>query len=299
VSRARARSSRRAAAADPFRIRQVDLTYLVLRGLERLGLVWDLLPGPGEVRTRARRRTRPAAALAALVILALPRPAAGEAEAVERFSGLARAKDGALLYREEHEVRSLGGRVVEATTRYLSADGAPLAELRTDFSLDLEAPSYAFRDLRSGAAEAVEVTERALRLEAGGKSRTLPRRAPIAAGQGLDRLVRERLPELTAGQLLVVNYAIPSRLDTYRFRIRALPDDGGPTVRVRVELASLVLRLLAPDMEVEYDRASRRLLRYRGASNLAFGDRGDHPQVEIRYAYQAAPTAAGKGSDAP
>jgi hypothetical protein len=239
------------------------------------------------------------AAAAALLAVALPAAAAGEGEAVERLVGLARGKDGALLYREEHEVRSVDGRVVEAATRYLAPDGAPLAELRTDFSRDLEAPSYDFRDLRSGAAERVEVAAEELRLEAGGRSRTLARPAPLATGQGLDRLVRGRLPELEAGSLLVVSYAVPSRLDAYRFRIRALPADGGPTVKVRVELASQLLRLLAPTLEVEYDRATRRLLRYRGTSNLALGERGDHPQVEIRYAYQAGPAAAGEGTRGP
>jgi hypothetical protein len=55
-------------------------------------------------------------------------------------------------------------------------------------------------------------------------------------------------------------------------------------VRVRVEIDSWVLRLFAGSLDVEYDRASRRLLRYRGLSNLTDA-RGDNPEVEITYAY--------------
>jgi hypothetical protein len=139
----------------------------------------------------------------------------------------------------------------------------------------------------------VTVGDAELRLEAGGKVRTLPRPARLATGQGLDRLVRDRLPALAAGETVKVRYAIPSRGDAYEFRIREAGGDGD-RIRVRVELASFFLRLLAPDLEVEYDRASGRLLRYRGATNLAFGDGAAHPQVEITYAYPAAAVAAGE-----
>jgi hypothetical protein len=53
-------------------------------------------------------------------------------------------------------------------------------------------------------------------------------------------------------------------------------------VRVRVEPASLLLRLLAPRIVAEYDRATGRLIRYRGVSNLA-GPDGDVQEVEIAY----------------
>ena len=140
-------------------------------------------------------------------------------------------------------------------------------------------------DLRTGAAEAV-IGRRGARRSRGRPARTLPL-APegrhLATGQGLDRLVRERLEALARGESLRIAYAIPSRLDTYDFRVRAVA--GRKAGRSGSAWSSL--RGPAParaHLEVEYDRTTGRLLRYRGASNLADGS-GNNPQVEITYAY--------------
>jgi len=227
-----------------------------------------------------------------LAALLLTAPHAADARVLERFTGTARDRDGAVLYREEHVVELEAGRPRSAVTVYRDPAGEPIAELRTDFSADPFAPSYTFDDLRTGATEAVSVGEREVRLEARGRSRTVARPAHLATGQGLDRLVRDRLEALARGESLRVDYAVPGRLDTYEFRVQARRADGD-RVRVRVELASFLLRLVAPDLDVEYDRDSGRLLRYRGASNLSFGE-GDNPQVEITYAYPPAAVAVGE-----
>lgn len=277
---------------------QLDVTWLLLRLLAWLGIVWDVRPGPRQERRRPARAlraipTRPARPAGALLVaLLLAAPHATRAQAPERFIGTARGRDGAVLYREEHLVELDGGRPRSAVTFYRDPAGEAIAELRTDFSGDAVAPSYTFRDLRTGATEAVSVGEREVRLEARGRSRTVERPAHLATGQGLDRLVRDRLAELARGESLQVDYAIPGRLDTYEFRIRARRADGD-RVRVRVELASPLLRLVAPEMDVEYDRDSGRLLRYRGASNLSYGE-GDNPQVEITYTYPPSAVAAGE-----
>jgi hypothetical protein len=206
---------------------------------------------------------------------------------VERFTGVARGPGGAVVYLEEHEVRRDGGRLVEATTVYRDPGGRRIAVLRTDFSTDPFAPSYEFEDLRTGEAEAVRVAAGEVALRAGERARTLGRdpAAPrLVTGQGLDRLVRERLPEIAAGETLRLAYAIPSRLGAYDLRVRSVGDPDGATVRVRVEFSSWVLRLLAPALDVEYDRTTRRLVRYRGVSNLEDAS-GANPEVEITYAY--------------
>jgi hypothetical protein len=229
-------------------------------------------------------------ALAALLLAAAaPAPAA---EVEERFTGTARGRDGAVRYLEDHVVRRSGERLLDAVTTYRDEAGRVLAVLRTDFSSDPFAPSYWFEDLQHGEREAVEVRPDALRLAAPGRDRVLPRDEAggprLVSGQGLDRLVQASLDGLAEGQELAVAYAIPSRLDTYRFRIRAAePHPGDTVLRVRIEIGSALLRLFAPSLDVEYDRATRRLLRYRGPSNLT--DAQGRPQsVEISYRYPEA-----------
>lgn len=221
----------------------------------------------------------------ALLAAAVPvRAAAGEAP--ERFTGVARGAGGAVVYVEDHEVHRDGDRLVSARTVYRDPAGVTLAVLRTDFSDDPFAPSYAFEDLRGAPVEAVTRTAGGLELRAGDRTRRVagprdPARR-LVAGQGLDRLVRAHLPEVAGGARLELAYAIPSRLDTFDLRVRAVAG-GGPTLRVRAEFSSWFLRLLAPRLEVEYELERRRLLRYRGVSNLTFD--GTHPEVEITYTY--------------
>jgi hypothetical protein len=228
-------------------------------------------------------------ALAALAAAAAPLAALGDGERVERFTGTATGAGGAVLYREEHEVRLAGDRLVSAATVYLDASGRRIATLHTDFAADPFAPSYVFEDLRSGVVESVARSAEGLAVRAGERTRTL-RDAPgggrrVAAGQGLDRVVRARLDDLARGESLSLSYVIPSRLDAYHLRVRAVdPGRPGARLRVRVEFSSWLLRLLAPALEVEYDRSTRRLLRYRGPSNLA-DPGGENPTVEITYAY--------------
>jgi stearoyl-CoA desaturase (delta-9 desaturase) len=88
-------------ARQGFRWWQLDLTWLALRLLERVGVVRDLRPGPEgrragrpAARPVPRAAARPAATAAALPVLLLPRPAHGEAVAVEQLTGTARGADG-------------------------------------------------------------------------------------------------------------------------------------------------------------------------------------------------------------
>jgi hypothetical protein len=249
---------------------------------------------PGRERQLGRRTGQgaphpAAAAIGALALAAMPHPARGYEELVERFTGTARGQDGAVLYLEDHAVRRTPERLLGATTTYRDPGGREIAVLRTDFSRDPFAPSYEFEDLRSGTTEAVDVSADVLALRAGKGSRTLPRPPEparrLVTGQGLDRLVRTRLDAIETGEVLSLRYAVPARLDAYDMRVRAVDAEAaGATVRIRVEFSSWVLRLLAPSLDVEYDRKTRRILRYRGVSNLAGAD-SKNPEVEITYAY--------------
>ena len=239
------------------------------------------------MRSRDRRSLAALIFAACAAAVALPRPVSALSERVERFQGTARDTYGEVLYVEWHDVRSRGERLLSAITTYRDAAGEVIAVLTTDFSRDPFAPSYRFEDRRFAVIEEVQVLDGALTLGAGGRRRTLslptdPAR-PLVAGQGLDRYVRDQLPALAGGAELQVAFAIPSRRDAYDFRLRAVRADASK-VRVRVEIDSWVLRIFASSLDVEYDRETRRLLRYRGPSNLVDED-GEHPEVEITYAY--------------
>jgi hypothetical protein len=209
--------------------------------------------------------------------------------AEQLFTGTARRADGSVAYLEEHRVQLEGDRLVAAETRYLDAAGQPIARLASDYSRDPFAPDYSFEDLRSGTEESVRLGPGGAELRAGERRLTValpPGGRVLVAGQGLDRFARHHLAALERGEELQVRMALPSRLDTYGFRLRAVARPGADpdTILVRIEPSSALLRLLAPAIEAEYRRQDGRLLRYRGVSNLADAD-GRTLQVDIRYAY--------------
>jgi hypothetical protein len=206
-------------------------------------------------------------------------------ETTERFLGVARLADGRVAYRESHEVRLREGRVTYAETRYADAEGRPIARLVSDYGAHPFAPDYEYRDLRTGSREALRREGDGVALEDGERIRVLaalPDR-PLVAGQGLDRYARAHLRELARGEELRVELALPGRLDTYAFLLRAERGPGG-ALRVRIEPESFFLRLLAPSLEAEYDPENGRLLRYRGVSNVT-GPDGASQKVEIAYSY--------------
>jgi len=204
---------------------------------------------------------------------------------VERFQGVARSRDGAVAYVETHEVRVSGGRVTSAETRYDRPDGRTIARLSSAYAPGSFAPDYEFRDLRTGALEAVRRGPDGVRLQDGDRAKVLPlpEDVPLVAGQGLDRYARAHLDELARGEVLRVSLALPGRLDAFGFQLRGERLENG-RVRVRFEPTSFFLRILAPSLEGEYDPVTRRLVRYVGVSNVAAED-GSPQQVEIAYSY--------------
>jgi hypothetical protein len=233
-----------------------------------------------------------AAAVAALLLSdpgaaapALASPVSGGPAVVERFQGVARSRDGGVAYVERHEVVVEDGRVRSAETRYERPDGMPIARLVSAYPPGSFAPDYEFEDLRTGAREAVRHRGDALELHDGERARRLPipPDEPLVAGQGLDQYARANLDALARGEELRVRLALPGRLDTYGFRLTGERLPSG-RVRVTIEPSSIVLRILAPSLEAEYDASSRRLVRYVGVSNVPADD-GSTQKVEIAYSY--------------
>jgi len=223
-----------------------------------------------------------------LLVLVWASYAGAESSSVERYSGVARSTSGEFLYREQHEVIERDGRPLRAVTVYYDRAGKKLAELDSDFAASSFAPNYRFLDLRSGKRESAKVTGLALFLSYAGerKKLDLPEGETLVVGQGMHHFARLNLERL-AREPASVRFAIPSRLDTYAFRIRPLPHSDRRQVRMRIEVDHWLLRQFAPHIEVLYDRRTRRLLEYQGVSNLETAD-GDTQQVVIQYDYPGA-----------
>lgn len=194
------------------------------------------------------------------------------------FTGYARSLDGRdLLYVESHAVS--GGGTADETRVVLyrcSGDSAPFARKELDYGADRIAPAFALEDARSGlleglrrAARGLEVFERAgatARL----RSEVLSRTGALVADAGFDEFVRARWDSLDQGTSTEVAFLVPSRLDSFNFKVRRIADttiEGEPATVFRLALAGPLGWFLS-DIDVSYRKRDRRLMRYRGLTNI-------------------------------
>jgi hypothetical protein len=227
-----------------------------------------------------------------LLVVALDTQAAESETHIERFSGVARSTSGAVVYRETHEVTYQGDRPQTSVTRYFDPSGKPIGQLYSDYRKDPFAPDYTFKDAKGVTREAAENLPSGLRLRYRGESKLIARseiEGRVVTGQGLHQLARAKIDALASGKEMVVDFAIPSRMDTYRFRIERM-SAGSNTVKLKIAIDNWLLGIVAPTLEVEYDRRNKRLVAYRGVSNLD-GPDGDTMTVNISYSYPEASTA--------
>lgn len=219
-----------------------------------------------------------------IVVLLACSPAMAWAE-IERYTGVAYGPGGRVLYREQHEVVEDGGRLESAVTTYLDPNGRTIGRLQSDYRRSAYAPDYSFFDLRTGKRESARNEGGAIVLRYGEQEKRYPvsRDEIVVLGQGMHHFVRANLERL-ANETISVRFGIPSRLDTYGFRIRPLGRPSPGVVRLRIESDSWLIRALAPHLEVDYELATRRLLRYEGVSNLD-GPGGETQKVVIVYDY--------------
>ena len=230
----------------------------------------------------------PALALG-VALAAAPAAATGWREEI----GLAADLDsGQPLYSEQHLMRSApDGRLLERVVLYRCTDGTPFARKRVDYRIALKAPAFQFEDARSGYREGVlrqadGATVFVQRPDAAVRQAPLPGGA-LVADAGFDPWVRAQWSRLTTGERVPMAFLVPARLASYEFKVYEVAADGA-TRRFRLRLGGL-FGWIAPHIDVVYDEADQRLLRFEGLSNLR--DDAGEEQLEVRIEFAEPPRA--------
>jgi hypothetical protein len=207
-----------------------------------------------------------------LLLLAIP----ALASATLRFEeGVARnPESNAVLYREQHWLRSAGDRPVERLVLYLCPDGRAFGRKQVDYRRSAAAPAFRFDDVRSGYAEGLRDAhgpEVFFRPDGGAaeKSAVLLSKQ-LVVDAGFDEFIRSHWPVLLTGDAVPLDFALPARQESIGFTVRRVGE-----ARVAGELAWVfrlrlggILGWVAPHIDVSYGQQSRRLLRFEGVSNV-------------------------------
>jgi hypothetical protein len=187
-------------------------------------------------------------------------------------------KSGATLYSEHHTEQYSSGALIARTVEYRCPDGRRFAEKTLTMAESMGfVPDFETRDLRTGYREGVRSADGSRsvffrRSEASKEeSKALPTADALVGDAGFDVLIGERFDDLLAGDTIKIEFLVPSRLSTIAFRLRQIDpskDDAKDSVRFQLAPDSALFRLLVDPLEVSYDRATRRLLRFEGLTNL-------------------------------
>lgn len=237
--------------------------------------------------------------IAALLALLTP-PAQSQPEPqpqtqqARSYSGNAYDLDsGDLLYRETHLLFSAAG-TRERVVLYRCPDGRPFARKRIRDDGDSQAPDFDMRDARLGyregvrrdAGERVAYVQRSAQQNERDNALQVPADGVIDAG--FDNFVRNHWQALLDGDTLHFDFLVPSKRAFYAFKLaRRHHGAGHATVRLRLSLGAWYAFLL-PHIDVVYDRATRRLLRYEGLSNIR---NHDLKNLDVRIEFPHAPVS--------
>jgi len=259
--------------------------------------------GVGRTRPSPTRVLR-ARVLGSLVLCCL----AAAACADSGYVGEAREPaSGTLLYEEHHLLRPDADAPRERLVLYRCATGAAFARKHVTYGAARAAPAFALEDARFGYREGVRrhagggqvyVRSDATRPE---RRANLPATPHLVIDAGFDEYVRRHWDRLARGEVLALDFLVPSRLEALRFtlrRIGATTIDAAPATRFRLSLGGL-LGWFADDIVVSYRDADRRLRRFEGLTNIR-ADREDNfvARIDFPPARERAEVAAAEWSAA-
>jgi hypothetical protein len=149
-------------------------------------------------------------------------------------------------------------------------------------------PTYVFRDHRRNYEEGLRFTDGKYYVfindpEQGETKEVLKDPRNVFSCQGWHYYVVDNLDKLERGDVFELKLVFPNKLRAYPFKIEKV-DSAGDTIRVKVRLANWLLSWFVPHLDLVYSKKDRRLIEYRGVSNI-FDGNGELQEVVIRYAY--------------
>jgi hypothetical protein len=186
---------------------------------------------------------------------------------------------GKLLYSEDYfcspaEDGSATGR---CSVVYRDERGDMIARKEIDYSRSLQAPSLLINDYRQARELQMEFTDQ----------------PDLVVDAGFDNFVRLNWDQLSEGDPVKFRFLVAGRDSPLKMKARADDSDScdEETFCLTISLDSWLLGSFVDPIELTYSRDDRRLLRFRGISNIRDAA-GATQEVDIRYRYPSSPVAA-------
>ncbi|WP_428309673.1 hypothetical protein [Hydrocarboniphaga sp.] len=202
--------------------------------------------------------------------------AAADADGTRHFYGYAYdLKSNKYLYTEVYEQHYQDGQWKGGRIRFYAPDGKPIGDKTLDFSANPYIPTYRFEIPAEKYVEAITAvgkTEVKLQKTTAGKTsdKSVAADASTAGDSGFHNYLVAHFDSLMKRETLAFNFIVAGNLDRYKFRAHRIEDgkfENKTAVRFVVEPDSFLRYLVSP-LQLSYDPDSKKLLEYRGISNV-------------------------------
>lgn len=208
-----------------------------------------------------------------------------------KYEGEAKIK-GKLVYTEKHQYTTgANGEVLESEAQYLDANGVLIGEVKNDHRSSLSVPAHTMKDIRKKNKHGVRYQVGEIELftqddgekEKFSKIKNDPKKGLMVASQGLHYYVVANFEKMKVKDF-PLQFLIPGRLDSYRFVWSYMGKNKDGQEEFEVEIDNWFLKLFAPKLKLQYNAETKRLVYYKGLSNIS-DDKGEMMNVEITYKY--------------
>lgn len=209
---------------------------------------------------------------AVLALTLLAAPLAASAAQIRAYVGEARSADDALIYEEHHLVRLDGEQPVERLVTYRCTDGQPFARKLVTYGNPVHAPTFRLDDHRFGYVEGFDDGVVFVRAGTAAEEQraVIKASAALVVDAGFDEFVREHWDTLQRGASVPLEFLVPSRLSSYKFKLRKVRSEamfGAPASVFELAVSGL-LGWFADPLEVGYRDSDRRLMHFKGLTNI-------------------------------
>ena len=194
-------------------------------------------------------------------------------------------------YTEEHEEVTVNGVHTSTGISYKDQSGTVFANKTISFSGGQTAPSFLQKDLRDGSMEGAQVSGNTVTLvykkntDTPQKSKTLTVPSPLVVDGGFNYFVKKHWAAMLLGKQVTFNFAVPSQLDYFAFRIQKQSEtiyNGKKAIIIKMDADSYIIRQLVDPVLLTYDTETMRLMKYEGISNISDSN-GKNYQVQLTY----------------
>lgn len=200
-----------------------------------------------------------------------------------------------LLYVETHRVElDSQQQYRRAEVSYQDAEGEVIAVKQLDYLPYVLRPQLEFEDKRDRYKLRVMNREDSISLETleannqQQDSVALPSGEMVIVDAGFDRMVRKHWDALLAGENIEFEFLALSRSSLVSFEVyqTGLNEES---LSLAIAPTNWLIQLLMDPIELRYDRNSKRLMEYRGVTNIRAWEKGslseDNYHAHIRYEY--------------